>query len=221
MKRLDPYEELDVPKDATDEQIKAAAKVAYKRTHPDVGGDVDSFGRARLSELVLLDPEKRKKFDRTGDVDEEKPDNRRASALQVIEAFLAPLVTDYLGSGLLPQKDPRRRDLFAEFRAKMQMETATLEQQIEQTKATIEFLRDFRSRFDGDDPASPIERSIDRQIDHSQKMIGAHTDGIDMRRAALEIVDKYRFRGDPPPAPSAGSGNTASGGWPTFVIRTL
>ena len=216
MKRLDPYAELGLEKDATDAQIKAAGREAYKRTHPDRGGDVDAFQRARRSELALLDPVQRKKFDTTGDLDDDRPDNSRAAAIQVIESFMGPLIAAYINSGFEPDKDPRQRNLFEEFKIKINGEIVGLTAQIGDMEQAIRFLKDLASRFETDDPGTPIERSIEFQIRNVETSIETNKRGIEMRKIALEIADKYRFRSAPPPAPDWTTANLGTGfhQWP-------
>ena len=193
MKRFDPYAELGVAKEATEAEIKSAGRAAYKRTHPDVGGDVDSFQRVRRAELVLLDPEARAKFDRTGDVDEERPDNSRAAALQIIERFIGAAIAEYINSGFDPAKDPRPRELLKEFRIATLAEIDGVTGQIGEMKRGIEFLRDMASRFKSDDPASPIQRSIEFKIRDVEASIEANGRAIEMRKLALEITGSYSF----------------------------
>lgn len=69
-KRADPYEELGVSKDASDTDIKAAFRRKAKATHPDGGADKDAFERVKAAHLVLSDPDKRRRYDETGDAEE-------------------------------------------------------------------------------------------------------------------------------------------------------
>jgi curved DNA-binding protein len=69
MKFKDYYETLDVPRAATQEQIKGAYRKLARKYHPDVSKEADA--EARFKELgeayaVLKDPEKRAAFDQVG-----------------------------------------------------------------------------------------------------------------------------------------------------------
>lgn len=166
MKKFDPYEVLGVPKDAGAADIKGAYRAAAKQTHPDApGGDADAFGRVRRAELILLDPDKRKRFDDTGDADSNEPDNVRAGALQVIEAFIAPVIMEYVNSGMSAAKDPRHRDLLAEFGAKMTLEIQSFRDAVPKMRKIIEFLEDMEDRFDGGEDDNPLRRGMRNQID--------------------------------------------------------
>ena len=196
MKRIDPYEELGISRDATAAEIKKAGRRAAKRTHPDAGGNVDAFQRSRRAEMCLLDPVRREKFDRTGTIEDDKPDNRRVAALQVIERFIGPILMDYINSGFAYEKDPRRRDLFAEFRAMIDEELHKLAAEIKHHNKTMAFLRDMTERFSSQDKERPIERSLERQIDNIEVAISNAKMAEEMRKLALEIIGKYKFKRD-------------------------
>lgn len=197
MKKFDPYDVLGVAPDAGADEIKAAARASYKRTHPDAGGDVDKFQRTRRAELVLLDPVRRKCFDETGDAGDDNPDNDRAAALQIIESFLGPLINDFLGSGMQVVKDPRRFDIFALFAKKMAADIADIENSIPKAELAVEFFQDMAARLECRDPGRWLERSFERQIDNAKNNIKNAKHAIEMRRLALEIASTYSFRSDP------------------------
>lgn len=67
---LDPYVELGVRRDATQQSIKQAYRRVALETHPDRNADdaaaVERFRRATQAYSLLRDPERRLRFDRTG-----------------------------------------------------------------------------------------------------------------------------------------------------------
>lgn len=83
----DPYKILGVSKDASDDDINAAYKKAARWAHPDGGGSAEEFDEIKRASQVLLDPEKRRRFDEDGIFDENKPDNITSTALQRITMF--------------------------------------------------------------------------------------------------------------------------------------
>lgn len=60
------YEILGVDQKATDREIKKAYKKAALKHHPDAGGDEEKFKELEMAKMILLDPEKRKLYDRWG-----------------------------------------------------------------------------------------------------------------------------------------------------------
>lgn len=68
--RADLYAELDVSPTATAEEIKAAGRARAKQTHPDAGGSAEAFNRVQRALAVLKDPERRARYDQTGDAEQ-------------------------------------------------------------------------------------------------------------------------------------------------------
>jgi DnaJ-class molecular chaperone len=69
---LNPYETLNVPKDATPADIKKAYRKLSKERHPDRGGSTEEMAKLARAYEILSDPEKRKRWDETGD--DKEPD---------------------------------------------------------------------------------------------------------------------------------------------------
>mmetsp|Transcript_33905 Transcript_33905/g.58234 ORF Transcript_33905/g.58234 Transcript_33905/m.58234 type:complete len:253 (-) Transcript_33905:104-862(-) len=65
------YEILSVPKDADEDTVKRAYRKLALKHHPDKGGDAKKFQALSLAHSILSDPEKRKIYDQTGDLDGE------------------------------------------------------------------------------------------------------------------------------------------------------
>ena len=66
------YEILEIAKTASDEDIKRAYRKLALKHHPDKGGDAKMFQALSLAHSILSDPEKRKAYDETGDVEAEE-----------------------------------------------------------------------------------------------------------------------------------------------------
>lgn len=97
-----PYEVLGVGKDATDDEINAAFRKAAKQAHPDQDGSTEEFQRVKNASLVLLDPERRKRFDDTGKIDGGRPDNHLAEVMEAIATFFVSSL-DALDNPMAPR----------------------------------------------------------------------------------------------------------------------
>lgn len=89
------YQVLGVEETATAEDIKAAWKRKAKTLHPDVSQeDATAFNRAKHAYDTLSDPERRQRYDETGDSREHRrvPNKERAMVLvlltQIIEGII-------------------------------------------------------------------------------------------------------------------------------------
>ena len=63
----DLYEILGVSRDATPDDVKRAYRRKARESHPDAGGDEETFKQVTHAYQVLSDPEKRARYDRFGD----------------------------------------------------------------------------------------------------------------------------------------------------------
>ncbi len=61
------YNELELPKNCTSDEIKQKYRILAQQHHPDKGGDVEKFKKIKLAYEVLSDPIKREHYDSTGD----------------------------------------------------------------------------------------------------------------------------------------------------------
>lgn len=64
---MNPYTELDVPVDASLENIKQRYRTLAQMHHPDKGGDEEVFKRIKHAYEILSDPVRRKQYDITGE----------------------------------------------------------------------------------------------------------------------------------------------------------
>jgi len=63
----DLYDQLNVPRDASVDDVKRAYRRKAREHHPDAGGDEETFKAVTHAYTVLADPQTRAHYDRTGD----------------------------------------------------------------------------------------------------------------------------------------------------------
>jgi len=203
---LNPYEELGVERDADEPTIRKAYRKVVKKAHPDAGGTADALHKVSTALAVLTDPKKRKAFDDTGRIEEDRPDNDRAAALQVLEAQMGTIINSYIGSGFAPINDPRRIDVVARITRNLEGEIAQAEDGIVGGQNVVDFMSDMATRFRLKAPGTgtadddPIVRGLDRQIKNAQQQMADMEGQIRVRRLAITILAGYSFRADAPPA---------------------
>lgn len=66
---MDPYLELQIAIDATEEEIKLKFRSLANIHHPDKGGDEEVFKRIKEAYEILTDPIRRKAYDMSGDAE--------------------------------------------------------------------------------------------------------------------------------------------------------
>jgi curved DNA-binding protein CbpA len=84
---MNPYDVLGVPGDAEADAIKSAHRKAAKQHHPDAGGKREEFEKVQTAYLVLSDPDRRAKYDKTGEVEDEALDPMAVLVHHVVNAF--------------------------------------------------------------------------------------------------------------------------------------
>jgi DnaJ-class molecular chaperone len=84
------YNTLGVDENATAKEIKDAFKQKAKDNHPDKGGDEEKMKEYNHAYAVLINPDKRKKYDETGD---ERAENSFESRfLSIVSAIFIQLI---------------------------------------------------------------------------------------------------------------------------------
>lgn len=127
---MNPYAELDVAPDADEKAIRRAYRRRAKATHPDHGGDPAKFQQAKRASLVLLDPTRRAKYDATGEIEDDAPDNALADVLVAVSSLLDAAMVQIAQNG----QDPSGVDLIQ----KMSALALQAKGNIEQTRREIE-----------------------------------------------------------------------------------
>jgi len=89
-----PYEELEVENDFTEEKLKSQFRKLAKKCHPDlVKGSTDKFVSLKKAFNILRDPKKRKYYDETGtffdDMEENKiTSNAKENLFKLVEQII-------------------------------------------------------------------------------------------------------------------------------------
>ena len=205
VKALDPYEELGVARNATEAEVKKAYREKAKTAHPDAGGDIMAWGRLQIAYDILTNPSLRKTYDDTGRIEEDRPDNDRAGALQIIEMHFGEIMNAYLLAGAKQKglKDPRKHNLTKAIEGKITAEISEAEHAIPTGREVLAFFQDMKGRFTIKDQAKVghdfLTRMVDDQIRRTEEQILGLEGNVRVRKLALEIVGGYDFRYDAPP----------------------
>lgn len=185
-----PYEVLGLGPDATPEEINAAYRAASKSAHPDQGGSVEEFIRVKGAAMVLLDPERRKRFDETGNLDEGKPDNALAEVMEAIANFFISSidVSDQFGA-------PRLADLNL-----VDAATTHFKNQVHGAKAHIKGIETKIKKFEKAISRLKSKRENDmvrsmltHHVNSMKGLVDATQRQIKQFEKAVEILADYEF----------------------------
>ena len=89
----DLYEILGVSKDADQKAIKSAYKKKSMESHPDKGGTEELMSELANAYAVLSDPEKRKRYDETGDY-KQSANPERDMAINLVQGVAVKMMND-------------------------------------------------------------------------------------------------------------------------------
>jgi curved DNA-binding protein CbpA len=184
------YDVLGVTRGATDTHIRAAYRRLVKAHHPDKGGDRAKFEQVQRAYDVLMDAERRAKYDATGD-DGDKPleDPIDVMALGLIGQLLMSIANQDVNVSI-------RNDCV------QVMRSALMKQKLEHEKniamagritANIVRLRERFRRKATDDQDNRLQAILKAQLATievgRQQLVGA----VESCNRAMTILDEYRF----------------------------
>jgi len=196
-RKFDPYTTLGVDRGASEEEIRAAAKRAAKESHPDVGGDPDTFNDTRRALAILTNRKKRAEYDRTGDADDPPADNREAAAHTIIAGKVDELMNAYLMSDFDAAKDPRKIDVAAAIKRSIQKDVQVNRTIREAGKKHVATLEQMSERFTKNRPGFDfIKRLLDDKIREVRSKIAEFEEVSEDLNRAAEIMADYSFRKD-------------------------
>ena len=180
------YDDLELPKTCTSEEIKQKYRILAQLHHPDKGGDVEKFKRMKLAYEVLSDPIKREHYDSTGDhyndvnIDSE------------VMARLAMMVTQFV-QHINPEIDDLILKMRIEIRALQQLTNSAIVECNNLINKMNIISKKIKLKKEGENVLKSV---IDKKI------LGLHTELIHHKRGLivfdrmLEVLDDYHFSSD-------------------------
>lgn len=180
----DPYQTLNVPRDASEAEIKQAHRMRAKATHPDRdGGNEEEFKSVAAAYALLSDPAARAHYDREGKAP--LPEQRVSPAEQLI---LNTLNSSVLATGDL---DDVLGTLAKAITAALKRHRSNLDAAVEGELAASEQLGRFR--LDGE-PATEenlLEGAFRNLVTNAQRVQASEREAIRVHTEALELLEGY------------------------------
>lgn len=101
------YDDLGVSPDASKKDIEKAYRAKAMKQHPDQGGDKEKFQALTIAYSVLKDPERRARYDRTGETNTPRSRQDTLFRMLLVEGFTR---SDHPISMILKKIDSDRKD---------------------------------------------------------------------------------------------------------------
>lgn len=171
------YDVLAIAKDATAEQIKKAYRKLAMKHHPDKGGDELQFKELSKAYSVLSDEAKRKRYDETGQVEEER---------DPFNEILASFISD-----LQDNVDSLNTDIIDIAKKKIKKEIKEINLARIQTENKIKYLNFFLKRIKKDTESNVFNLVTQNKIEQLKSKLEAITKSMDILKRMKDV-----FNGD-------------------------
>jgi curved DNA-binding protein CbpA len=191
---IDLYRVLGVGRGAAQDDIRRAYRRKAKISHPDSGGSVGAFGEISTAYTVLCDPQRRARYDETGEIDPPRADTLDASAFEVI--------AQKLGLIIHADHDVTALDIGALIEGAIREDMAQRSANIVSHQRAIERITKLRARVkrkaNGKD--NMLAKVLDWHEASSRDQIKKSEAAVSSMERALEILGDYSFAEELAPA---------------------
>jgi curved DNA-binding protein CbpA len=175
---VNPYETLNVPRDATPEQVKRAYRKASSAAHPDrEGGNPERMAQVNAANDILSDPAKRKRYDETGDTGSTRTPESMAAAN--LTALLSQILEDFDSNIIV-----KARKLIHGASSDHEREIADLESKLRK-------LRTRRDKITSHDPQDLVHALIDSSMSKARLEIEKLEEALEVMRLMLVRLELY------------------------------
>jgi curved DNA-binding protein CbpA len=177
------YDELELPKNCTSEEIKQKYRILAQIHHPDKGGDAEKFKRIKSAYETLSDPVKREHYDSTGDhYDDTNLDTE-------VYARLSNMVSQYS-----QQINPEFDDLILQMKfdihhAQNQTNTAIVDCNALIAKLNI-VAKKIKLKKEGE---NVLKSFVDKKINTHHTELINHKRALIVFARMLEILEDYHY----------------------------
>lgn len=172
------YETLGVDPAATRDEIQAAYRAKAREHHPDRGGDTETMQRVNRAYGVLADPDRRRRYDETGEGDDIDP----------FENILMERIARAIASAQPGQ------NVVKVVRAQIQRET-------NEFGTTLVVLRQGLKRWEGraeefvsTGPRNLFAMAIRRKLEQERTQIAHLEEAIRQGERMMAIIDQHEHR---------------------------
>ncbi len=181
----DLYEKLGVPPDATEKEIKKSFRKKAVKAHPDKGGSDEEMAELSNAYAVLVDPERREKYDNGEDTD--LPRSEKAQAIEMMCVMFEEAINE--------SKSYKTTDLIEKVKEKTEIRDRGLVEAIEGAKYQMKMHKDIQKRLKGDG-------ALRHHLVQAARTTAKALPEIEFQREVLvelrELIKEYEYDNDEP-----------------------
>lgn len=188
----DLYELLGVKKTATVKQVREAYRKKAKKAHPDHGGTQEAFAALKLAHDILIDSERRAKYDITGEVAEKPVNNEMSQVIGILATALEKVLAQIEQRG----GEPVEFEIVNDMKTMIGADLADIETTRKISKALRAKTEKLIGRFGAKTGENYLEGIITGKlsaIDTNLRMLDVWEEPI---KKALDILTNSTFRSD-------------------------
>ncbi len=180
----DFYEILGIAPDASNDEVRLAYRSKVKEAHPDAGGSNEAFSEVVLAYEVLMDEDRRRQYDETGDAGD--------TGKEILQG--AKLIVEQLLNDLIQRDDAKYHDLIPVMCSNISRVIGEKHANIDSLERHRNRLADLKKRFR---PRSPTETSLhdlfETKLETVSKAIASERLSIAHLNAASSLLRRYDF----------------------------
>lgn len=181
------YSILGVARNATVDLIKAAFRTRVKTHHPDAGGSPEAFAQLKLAYDVLIDDERRQRYDTTGEVhDTSMQSHLHSVAIGVLNRLVLDMIT--------ANDDPSTLDLKQVGRAQLQQNINKMKEQLYAFDEAMNRAMQLQGRWSTNQGDNILGNLVDHQLMELQRNRANVEGQIAAHQLAISILENHTFR---------------------------
>lgn len=188
---MDPYEVLEVSRDATQEDIGRSYRVLARRYHPDHNGNetAEKFKHVTHAYEILGDEDRRRRYDETGQT--EQPKNE---ALSIVASCVHDTILEIVQGG----NDPEKVDVLKIVKAKLKKIRGNLERIVKMASENAEKFRKIASRMNCDEAENYLKVMILQPALQFEREASEAKRKLEELDVCDEILRHYSYQFDNP-----------------------
>jgi curved DNA-binding protein CbpA len=177
------YDELELPRNCTSDEIKQKFRILAQIHHPDKGGDEEKFKRIKTAYETLSDPQKRAHYDSTGEQYE------NVSIDNEVLTRLANMISYHT-----QQINPEIDDLILKMKVDIYQARDKVNQSIEECNTTIRKLNVIAKKIKLKKEGENLLKSlVESKINFVQNELTNHKRTLIVFEKMLEVLEEYHF----------------------------
>lgn len=183
---MNPYEILGVTKTATLEEITIRYKSLAQKHHPDKGGDEETFKLIKQAYEILSDPDRRLRYDSTGETREPQPILQEALD-QICRIFL----------GLVPNVTPEHDNIIVKLKIEVRNIRSLVARDIKNATDYIIKIQKIIKRIKRKKEGENIIKSFaETQLLQVQKDLALFQHRLQVVDLMLKLIEDYEYGTD-------------------------